>query len=68
MSLYVTDQPQPTRVVRPNGQVAYTVMSIPEIEGLPWRHLCALSDSVNFINPVGAFEIWPQSFRPLSVF
>lgn len=69
MSLLVTDEmPKPTRIVRPGGQIAYTVMTIPEIEGLPWRHLVGLADAVGFINPVGAFAVWPQSFRPLSVF
>lgn len=69
MSLLVTDKtPRPTRIVRPNGQIAYTVMSVPEIDALPWRHLCVLADAVGFVNPVGAYALWPQDFRPLSVF
>lgn len=59
--------PRPARIERPGGKIAYTVMSIPEIEGLPWRHLLALADAVGFVNPVGAYATWPQDFRPLSV-
>ncbi len=68
MSLFVTDkQPRPARIIRPNGRPAYTIMSIPEIEALPWAALLALSEAVDFVNPVGAYATWPQSFRPLSV-
>ncbi len=68
MGLLVTDQqPRPTRVIRPNGRPAYTVMTIPEIEALPWAALLAMADAVGYINPVGAYAVWPQDFRPLSV-
>ena len=68
MSLLVTDElPRPRRIVRPNGQVAYTVMRPEEIDALNWRYLSAFALATGRGNPVGFYVRWPGEFRPLSV-
>lgn len=68
MALLVTDEtPRPTRHVRPNGEHAYTVMSIGEIDALPYYHLCALSEAIQILNPVGYYFVFPREFLPLSL-
>lgn len=62
-----TERTMPLRVLRPNGQTAYTVLTIPEIDWLPWAWLCRYADAVGYLNPIGAYAIWPQEFRPMSV-
>lgn len=68
MSLLITDElPQPARVRRPNGKVAYTVTQPEQIDSLPWHHLCALADATHKPNPVAFYVRWPGEFRPLSI-
>lgn len=56
-----------TQTVRTNGQYAYTITEVSDIDAIPYYYLCSLADATGYATPDAAFKHYPELFAPISL-